>query len=163
MDVISLGRGNYHGRDNPYQNMASAMTLWRHKNIDRARATARSYWKRVASGVRSAKRKIPGALRREWLRNQYKVSVEWYDKKLKEQKHCCAICKRPQSAQKRPFSVDHDHKTNKPRGILCTRCNVALGAIETVKNFAGKSLSYLKKNTGVNYHNDFSGNPATGK
>ncbi len=37
----------------------------------------------------------------------------------------CNICRRPRS-QERKLDRDHDHKTGKPRGLLCVRCNRAL-------------------------------------
>lgn len=35
----------------------------------------------------------------------------------------CAICKKPRSAFKKNFSVDHRHTDDKIRGLLCFRCN----------------------------------------
>lgn len=37
----------------------------------------------------------------------------------------CGICGRQPSATRR-LDRDHDHKTGKPRGLLCARCNRAL-------------------------------------
>lgn len=56
----------------------------------------------------------------------------------------CAICKKPRSAFKKNFSVDHNHATNKIRGLLCYRCNkfrVGRQTIETCKEV----LDYLEK------------------
>jgi hypothetical protein len=36
----------------------------------------------------------------------------------------CAICKRGRGSRR--LDRDHDHKTGRPRGLLCTRCNRAL-------------------------------------
>lgn len=35
----------------------------------------------------------------------------------------CAICRKPREAFKKNLSVDHNHKSNKIRGLLCYRCN----------------------------------------
>lgn len=56
----------------------------------------------------------------------------------------CAICKKPRAAFKKNFSVDHNHKSNKIRGLLCYRCNkfrVGRQTIETTKEV----LEYLLK------------------
>lgn len=56
----------------------------------------------------------------------------------------CAICKKPRSAFKKSLSVDHNHKSNKIRGLLCFRCNkfrVGKQTIETSKEV----LEYLMK------------------
>ena len=37
----------------------------------------------------------------------------------------CGICGRPPSLRRR-LDRDHDHRTGKPRGLLCARCNRAL-------------------------------------
>lgn len=39
----------------------------------------------------------------------------------------CAICGVPESELKRGLHVDHCHTTGRVRGLLCDRCNVALG------------------------------------
>ena len=35
----------------------------------------------------------------------------------------CAICKKSRHMFKLNLAVDHNHKTNKIRGLLCYRCN----------------------------------------
>ena len=42
--------------------------------------------------------------------------------------------------------IDHDHTTNKVRGILCNRCNTVVGGLENHKNI-NKLLQYM--NIGV--------------
>jgi hypothetical protein len=38
--------------------------------------------------------------------------------------------------------IDHDHTTNKIRGILCNRCNTIVGGLENHKNVE-KLLEYM--------------------
>lgn len=42
--------------------------------------------------------------------------------------------------------IDHDHTTDKVRGILCNRCNTVVGGLENHKNI-NKLLQYM--NIGV--------------
>lgn len=62
------------------------------------------------------------------LRYFHGITAEVYQGMFARQQGCCAICVQPQG--KRRLSVDHDHKTGKIRGLLCHRCNVALGFLE---------------------------------
>ena len=63
--------------------------------------------------------------------NQYKLGrcvetrLKRYNKLFHSQGGRCAICKR--WTHPKPLCVDHDHKTGKVRGLLCTRCNIKLG------------------------------------
>ena len=41
------------------------------------------------------------------LKNTYKISIEEYEQKLKEQNYSCAICNRHRDEFKRNLSVDH--------------------------------------------------------
>jgi hypothetical protein len=56
----------------------------------------------------------------------------------------CALCKKPGSAFNKRLSVDHNHKTNKIRGLLCYRCNKFLVGRQTIES-AQLILHYLMK------------------
>lgn len=58
---------------------------------------------------------------------QLGMTLEDYDKLLDAQHSCCAICGMTQVEHKKRFFIDHCHKTGKPRGLLCHRCNSMLG------------------------------------
>ena len=81
-------------------------------------------------------------VRDKQLYNKYGVTLKWYTKKLDVQKGVCDICKK---VSDKTLCVDHDHDTNKVRGLLCSNCNTALGLLkenlETIKNLS----IYLKK------------------
>jgi hypothetical protein len=62
------------------------------------------------------------------LRSKYNISLTAYNEIFITQNGRCAICNTHQSNLTRPLFVDHDHKTNTIRGLLCQRCNLFLGA-----------------------------------
>ena len=70
-----------------------------------------------------------------------------YEKLLEAQGGRCAICKRPENMRisqiHQPLSVDHDHKTNKVRGLLCHNCNVALGLLDDSPEILSAAIEYL--------------------
>ena len=55
----------------------------------------------------------------------------------------CDICGEPLSQKN--YSIDHNHKTNKVRGILCRNCNTALGLLKDSPSIIAESLKYLKE------------------
>jgi hypothetical protein len=56
----------------------------------------------------------------------------------------CAICDKPRSTFKNRLSVDHCHKSNKIRGLLCFRCNKFILGRQTLETVR-KMLEYLIK------------------
>lgn len=56
----------------------------------------------------------------------------------------CAICGRSGGKHE----VDHDHKTGKVRGILCSRCNNGLGQFLDNITLLKKAITYLEKHDG---------------
>jgi len=45
------------------------------------------------------------------------------------------------------LAVDHDHKTNKIRGLLCQFCNTALGKFLDDVEILKKAILYLERNS----------------
>lgn len=72
---------------------------------------------------------------------KYGISPETYYEMLGNQDHQCGICGAKPKKNK-ALGIDHDHKTGKVRGLLCDKCNLALGHYET---FAEKATRYLTK------------------
>lgn len=66
---------------------------------------------------------------------------EYYAAKLREQGNVCAICKNPRD--KIRLAQDHCHKSKKPRGLLCKRCNFEVGQYESLRGRAAMFESYL--------------------
>lgn len=64
--------------------------------------------------------------RDKYLKKKYGISIKQYNKLLKQQKGCCAICGKTEKENKQRLSVDHSHKTNFVRGLLCKFCNSRL-------------------------------------
>ncbi len=71
--------------------------------------------------------------RRHSLKTTYGINVERYEEMMSEQGGCCAICNKPESSVRsgriKYLSVDHCHKSGLVRGLLCQRCNAAIGLL----------------------------------
>jgi hypothetical protein len=86
--------------------------------------------------------------RREYLLNKhYALSTEEYESRAKYQNYGCAICKEKCKSGKL-LAVDHDHKTEKVRELLCGRCNVGLGSFRDRPDLLSKAIEYLEKHSG---------------
>ena len=74
------------------------------------------------------------------LKAKYGIGLAEYNVMLIAQNGGCKICGNPPKSRR--LHVDHNHKTNKIRGLLCFRCNNLLVGIHTVKT-ARQVLAYL--------------------
>lgn len=70
-------------------------------------------------------------VREKSLKERYGITQEDFDRMMSEQNGQCAICDRefPKIAR-----VDHCHKTEIVRGLLCDRCNIVLAHYENLKD-----------------------------
>lgn len=78
------------------------------------------------------------------LKRQHGLTPAEFESLLKIQGGVCAICKKSEWNGKRPH-IDHDHRTGKIRGILCGKCNRALGFIDDDPDIALAIIEYLNK------------------
>ena len=73
---------------------------------------------------------------------KYGISPNEYDRLLLKQDGRCAICKRLPYTKK-GLVVDHCHETEIISGILCSRCNSALGLLDDSPLLLERALEYL--------------------
>lgn len=88
--------------------------------------------------------KDPNWYRRKNLKRFYNITLEQFDDMLKNQNGVCAICKGPPMG-KGSYHVDHYHKTGKIRGLLCHKCNIALGMVQDKIDHLEALITYLNK------------------
>ena len=55
----------------------------------------------------------------------------------------CAVCGKHQSEIKQALCVDHNHINNNVRGLLCIRCNRAIGMLEDNVQLLSQAINYL--------------------
>ncbi len=86
---------------------------------------------------------------------QYGISVEQYKEMLAAQNGGCAICskrnvKHSHGKNRQPLVFDHCHKTGRFRGLLCQRCNRAIGLFGDSVKAIEAVLIYLR----IHHHSE---------
>lgn len=79
------------------------------------------------------------------LKATYGIDVGQYNALFATQKGFCAICNKHQQDLERQLGVDHDHKTGKIRGLLCSECNSALGFFKDSRKNLENAMIYLEE------------------
>jgi len=114
-------------------------------NRERARRWAREHPERRAARDRayraSGRKRI--ADRKSYLKREYGLTVAEYDAMLAAQGGACAVCLRPPTPGI-SLHVDHDHETGRVRGLLCFRCNNALGDLDDDPGLLRAAARYLE-------------------
>ena len=100
-----------------------------------------------------------GKYRQDWckkcilslnIKRKYKgmSSLDDYDRMLKEQHGVCKLCKGKNNTTRngkvKRFAIDHCHKTNEVRGLLCSFCNALIGYARDDINTLQSAIEYLK-------------------
>jgi hypothetical protein len=114
---------------------------WRLNNVERVREQNR------------ARREAPD-LRRTRMRDvhlrRYGLDEAGYQQLVRDQHGLCRICHRPEitidlrTGDVKRLAVDHDHATGMVRGLLCSRCNTALGLFDDDIDRLQAAVEYLR-------------------
>lgn len=132
---------------------------WRNGNRDKVNASALKYIrsdKGKASRARyyasdkgkAARKRFSKSLKfkmsqaKTHLKRFYNLTWDQFEEMRKLQNDRCALCDRKFTRTPR---VDHDHKTDKVRGLLCHHCNSGLGLLQDDPELLRKAIKYLCK------------------
>jgi len=84
------------------------------------------------------------------LRRVYGITLAEYVELFKAQGGVCAICKEGETTKRMKkgegrerLAVDHCHDTGRIRGLLCFKCNTAIGALGDTEQSAQRVVDYL--------------------
>jgi hypothetical protein len=110
--------------------------------LNQTRGQALSWWQANKERAHAIKRK-------HVLKTQYGMTPAEHDLLLASQGGVCAICGASESTVRngkvQRLTVDHDHQTGVVRGLLCNRCNRALGLFGDDPIVMRRALSYVNK------------------
>lgn len=80
---------------------------------------------------------------------KYGVTVAQYESMLAAQDGHCATCPATTpGSRSMHFQVDHDHRTGVVRGLLCLRCNLAIGQSDDNVSVIEAWAQYLRGTLG---------------
>ena len=71
----------------------------------------------------------------------YGISVGEFNQMMEDQGHKCYICDGDNGHI--ALCIDHDHKTGKVRGLLCNKCNRAIGLLDDNPELLIIAAAYL--------------------
>lgn len=108
---------------------------WTASNSERKAEYQRAYRSNPLARERDRGRKL--------FRN-YGISLEGYYTLLEMQGGVCAICRGVNSDGKQLY-VDHDHTSGDIRGLLCRKCNYAVGLLDDSSENARRLCVYLER------------------
>jgi hypothetical protein len=122
------------------------MVKYRAAHRDKMKRYQRDWYQQNQKGIRARKKAYREAHpeahalyeRRCNLKTKYGLTIEQYERLLHEQKGLCQICKIPG-----PLVIDHNHDTNKIRGLLCQNCNLLLGHAHDSTETLIAAIAYL--------------------
>lgn len=79
---------------------------------------------------------------------KFKITQPQVNAFLLQQENACAICQtKLETLNPKHIHIDHCHKTNKIRGVLCTHCNSGLAMFKDNTEFCLRAIDYIRKNS----------------
>ena len=79
--------------------------------------------------------------RRAHLKRRYGITLELYESMYESQSGACAVC----SSVCDTLDVDHNHDSGEILGLLCHRCNWALGILGDNPELLRNAAAYFDK------------------
>jgi hypothetical protein len=116
--------------------------LNREREIARVRAWQKANPERLKAWREKNRDRRLAQLREIHLRNKFGLRREEYNRILEAQGGVCALCERPPTPGI-SLHVDHDHGTGEIRGLLCMRCNNALGLFGEDPDLLKRAARYV--------------------
>ena len=80
------------------------------------------------------------------LKRLYGITLKEYTELYTRQEGLCKICNLREISKRGLLSVDHCHVTGKIRGLLCRKCNTALGLANDSVVILNTMIKYLEEN-----------------
>jgi Autographiviridae endonuclease VII len=129
---LAARKAKYRADPKPY---IARVKKWQQENSERLNAYRREYRKRPER---------QRADRDGHLRRKFGIGIEEYERMFEAHGGVCAICGETRP-EERTLHVDHDHETGAIRGLLCFRCNNAIGDFREEYELFLRAANYLDR------------------
>ena len=101
--------------------------------------------------AKSFEKKYPGRKIQVDIARRRGITFEQYQQMFADQDNKCAICgneeTRIRNEKIMKLNVDHCHKTNKTRQLLCHMCNLGIGSFNDNIETLQSAIDYLRKHS----------------
>lgn len=132
-------------KNNP-EKASKSQKLWASKNPEKRKKIKERWTKNNPERAKAC------YLVKYWPNLSPEAALANYRAMLNNQSDACAICFSVETKPDRrtgkikDLCVDHDHKTGQVRGLLCDKCNIAIGLLEADKGIAlfESAIAYIK-------------------
>ena len=114
-----------------------------------------SEWKKRNPMRMSCRSSYSKAYRFKQMEKKFGISEKIYYEMLNSQYNRCAICNQLEASKStdlrsdktKALGLDHNHKTNKPRELLCGKCNTAIGLMNESSEIFYSAARYLERHS----------------
>ena len=128
---------------------------WQAANPERSAQLQREYRERNKEKLAAKRKEIyeknkpaERLQRRHAKIRKYGLTPAEFDAMLDAQGRVCAICGTDKPSKRdNTFRIDHCHKTGNVRGLLCMKCNSALGMLQDSIPSLQKAIEYLTRSS----------------
>lgn len=144
--VLASARKAYAKRDK--EKCAAQRRVWHAANKDSCNARQREWC-----------RQNPQKVLAKYIKGKYGLTLDDLQRMIDDQGGRCAACREESVALamcsvgkgvgSSNTAIDHDHATNQVRGLLCKRCNTAIGFLKDSPLRAERVAVYLRKHAPV--------------
>lgn len=109
---------------------------YRKKNADRKKEVDRLHYQNNKERHRET-----------YMIRTYGIDPDQYEQMVRAQEGKCLICDKVPRGTGRTSKlyIDHDHVTGEIRGLLCSRCNSAIGLLDDTPEHLERAIRYLTR------------------
>lgn len=120
---------------------------WHQAHKEKRNEKAREYYYLNKEKLNAKSRKFYAKNKAKKLddcrKKKYGITADEYQSMLVSQNGVCAICKKKCTCG-RSLAVDHNHETGLVRGLLCSKCNRAIGLFDDSYELLLVAANYLQ-------------------